>query len=137
MMHYKNKYQNKNHLVKTKNKIKSSKLHFGELGVISLSNEYFSKKELESFKRTISKKIKGKAQLIIKINPFLGITKKPNIRLGKGKGPIDYWVAPIKKGSILFEIKTDHSNIESIKNILSTIIKKLSFKTKIVSKEYL
>ena len=90
MLHYKNKYQNKNHLINLKNKIKSSKLHFGSLGIISLENTYFKKKELEAFKRTILKKIKGKGQLIIKITPFLGITGKPNIRLGKGKGAIDY-----------------------------------------------
>lgn len=136
MLHYKNKYQNKNHLINIKNKIKSSKLHFGSIGIISLETCYFKKKELEAFKRTVLKKIKGKGQLIIKIHPFLGVTSKPNIRLGKGKGAIDYWVYPVKKGFILFEIKCSPENLISIFNILNILKKKLSFKTKLIKTYY-
>jgi len=90
-MKYTNKYKNKNHLIKNKNKMKSSILHFGNIGLISLENKYLNSKELESCKRNILKRIKSKGTLVVKVNPFLGITAKPlATRMGKGKGMIDY-----------------------------------------------
>ena len=132
-MKYSNKYKNKNHLIKTKNKICSSVLHFGNIGLISLDSKYLNSKELESCKRNILKRIKSKGTLIVKVNPFLGVTSKPfATRMGKGKGMIDKWVLPAKKSMVLFEVKCPEQNITQVKWALNLASNSLSIKTKIV-----
>lgn len=132
-MKYSNKYKNKNHLIKTKNKICSSVLHFGNIGLISLESKYLNSKELESCRRNILKRIKSKGTLIVKINPFLGVTSKPlATRMGKGKGMIDKWVLPTKKSMVLFEVKCPEYNKTQVKWALNLASNSLSIKTKII-----
>jgi len=134
-MKYTNKYKNKNHLIKTKNKICSSTLHFGNIGLISLESKYLNAKELDSCKKNILKRIKSKGTLIMKINPFLGVTTKPlATRMGKGKGMIDFWALPAKKSMVLFEIKCNVCDKDHIKWALELASNSLSIKTKIIKK---
>lgn len=88
-MKYNTKLKNKTHFIKVKNKIKSSTLHFGTIGLIVLKNGYIDSQAFDSCKKNILKRIKSKGKLITKSYPFLGVTSKPiAIRMGKGKGPI-------------------------------------------------
>jgi len=136
-MKYTNKFKNKTHFIKIKNKINSSKLHFGNIGLISLNSSYLNSKEFDSCKNKILKLIKSKGKLIIKVNPFLGVTSKPiAIRMGKGKGMIDKWVIPTKKGTILFEVVCSKEHLVHIKNSLEIASNNLSISTKIITEYY-
>ena len=140
MIKYINKYKNKNHLLKPKNKIISSILTIGTIGIISITTGYLTEKELESCKKNILKKIKNienKKNLIIKRNPFLNQTFKPlATRMGKGKGLITKWLLPIKKGMVLFELKCTKQTETQIKGALKLALHSLSIKTKIIKNIY-
>lgn len=137
MVKYTNKYKNKNHLIKTKNKLCSSVLHFGNIGVIALDTKYLNSKELDSCKKNILKRIKSKGELIVKINPFLGITSKPlATRMGKGKGMIDTWALPVKRGMVLYEVKCPIQNLTQIRWALNLASNSLSIKIKIIEKVF-
>lgn len=80
-------------------------LDFGTIGLKALESGYISARQLESARQAMSRKIKKKGKLWIKIFPYLPITKKPTeVRMGKGKGNVSHWVAKIKGGAVLFEV---------------------------------
>ena len=80
-------------------------LNFGTMGLKSLESGLISAKQIESARQAISRKIKKRGKLWIKIFPNLPITKKPTeVRMGKGKGAVSHWVARIRGGSIIFEV---------------------------------
>ena len=80
-------------------------LNFGTIGLKSLESGLISAKQIESARQAISRKIKKKGKLWIKIFPNLPITKKPTeVRMGKGKGNVSHWVARVRGGSVIFEI---------------------------------
>ena len=92
-----------------------------------------SAKQLESARQAITRKLKKQGKLWIKIFPGLPITKKPNeTRMGKGKGTVQYWVARVTGGTILFEL----TSISQKKALAAfhTGSRKLSIKTKIIKK---
>jgi large subunit ribosomal protein L16 len=78
---------------------------FGSIGMRALKNTRITARQIESARKAINRYIKREGQLIIRIFPDKPITKKPiEVRQGKGKGSVEYWVALIKKGKILFEL---------------------------------
>lgn len=84
---------------------KSNKLKFGTLGIKSQSSALISARQIEAARRAITRTIKRKGKLWIRIFPNLAITAKPNeSRMGKGKGSVSYWVSKIAAGTVLFEI---------------------------------
>ena len=85
---------------------KNIKFHFGIFGFKALQTGWISSKNLESIRKILNKQLKKKGSYIIKIFPNYTITKKPlEVRMGKGKGNVDSWVFPIKKGTLFVEIK--------------------------------
>ena len=81
------------------------KVAFGSIGMRALKNARITARQIESARKAINRYIKREGQLIIRIFPDKPITKKPiEVRQGKGKGSVEYWVALIKKGKILFEL---------------------------------
>ena len=84
---------------------KGNKISFGEFGLQSLDFARITAKQIEAARIAISRKVKRGAKLWIRIFPHKPVTKKPaEVRMGKGKGEIDRYVAPIKKGTMLYEI---------------------------------
>ena len=82
-----------------------SNLHFGTFGLKALESGLVTAKQLEAARQAISRKIKKKGKVWIKIFPNLPVTKKPtSIRMGKGKGNVSHWVCKIRGGSVLFEV---------------------------------
>ena len=80
-------------------------LSFGTIGLKSLESGLISARQIESARQAISRKIKKKGKLWIKIFPNLPITKKPTeVRMGKGKGNVSHWVARVRGGSVIFEV---------------------------------
>jgi large subunit ribosomal protein L16 len=84
---------------------KTNKLIFGTIGLKAASSGLVHARHLEACRQAISRKIKRKGKLWIRIFPYLPITSKPSeSRMGKGKGSISHWAAKVKSGTVLFEL---------------------------------
>ena len=84
---------------------KGNKVSFGEYGLQSMDFARITGRQIEAARIAITRKVRRGAKLWIRIFPHKPVTKKPaEVRMGKGKGDIDRYVAPIKKGTMLYEI---------------------------------
>ncbi|MBK23963.1 MAG: 50S ribosomal protein L16 [Halobacteriovorax sp.] len=107
---------------------------FGEYGIQAVSCGYITNRQIEAARIAMTRKIKRGGQVWIKIFPDKSLTRKPaEVRMGKGKGSPDSWVAVVKPGRILFEIK--HTEPELSIEALKLACYKLPVKTKIVKRE--
>ena len=80
-------------------------LAFGEFGLQSLTRGPMTGQQIEAARVTISRHLKRTGKLWIRVFPHKPISKKPaEVRMGQGKGPVEYYVAVIKPGAILFEL---------------------------------
>lgn len=79
---------------------------FGEYGLKSLENGRITARQIEAARRAMSRHIKRGGKVWIRIFPDKPITKKPlEVRQGSGKGNVEYWVAQVQRGKVLFEIE--------------------------------
>ncbi|MEJ5207798.1 50S ribosomal protein L16 [Denitratimonas sp. CY0512] len=79
---------------------------FGEFGLKATTRGELTARQIEAARRTISRHVKRGGKLWIRVFPDKPISKKPiEVRMGKGKGPVEYWVAPIQPGRMLYEIE--------------------------------
>lgn len=86
--------------------LRGSSVSFGEYGLKSVSRGRMTARQIEAARRAISRHVKRGGKIWIRIFPDKPITKKPlEVRMGKGKGSVEYWVAQIKPGTMLFEIE--------------------------------
>jgi large subunit ribosomal protein L16 len=86
--------------------VRGSSVSFGEYGLKSVSRGRLTARQIESARRTISRHVKRGGKIWIRIFPDKPITKKPlEVRMGKGKGSVEYWVAQIRPGTMLYEIQ--------------------------------
>lgn len=84
---------------------KSNKLIFGVIGLKAAEAGIIGARQLEAARQAITRKIKRKGKVFIKIFPDLPITaKSTGVRMGKGKGQISHWGARVRGGTVLFEI---------------------------------
>ena len=80
-------------------------LAFGEFGLQSLTRGPMTGQQIEAARVTISRHLKRKGKLWIRVFPHKPVTKKPaEVRMGQGKGPVEFYVAVIKPGAVLFEL---------------------------------
>ena len=80
-------------------------LSFGEFGLKSLENGWIKNTQIEAVRVILARQLHKGGKLWIRIFPDKSITKKPaEVRMGKGKGELDHWVAVVKRGRILFEL---------------------------------
>ncbi|MCK4493524.1 MAG: 50S ribosomal protein L16 [Methylococcales bacterium] len=85
---------------------RGSSVSFGEFGLKATTRGRITARQIESARRTITRHVKRGGKLWIRIFPDKPITKKPlEVRMGKGKGSVEYWVAQIKPGTMLYEIQ--------------------------------
>ena len=83
-----------------------NKVSFGDFGLKATSRGRITARQIEAARRTITRHIKRGGKLWIRIFPDKPITKKPlEVRQGKGKGNVEYWVAQIQPGRVLYEIE--------------------------------
>jgi large subunit ribosomal protein L16 len=79
-------------------------ISFGEYGIKTLEPGWLTSRQIEAARIAVTRAMKREGQVWIRIFPDKPITKKPaEVRMGKGKGAPEYWVAPIRPGKILFE----------------------------------
>ena len=86
--------------------VRGSKVSFGEFGLKAISRGRITARQIESARRAMTRRIKRGGKVWIRIFPDVPITKKPlEVRQGKGKGNVEYWVAKIQPGRMLYEME--------------------------------
>lgn len=81
------------------------RIEFGDFGLKSLEPHWITSRQIEAARIALNRYMKRQGQLWIRVFPDKPVTKKPaEVRMGKGKGSPEYWVAVIKPGTIIFEI---------------------------------
>jgi len=85
---------------------RGGKVSFGDFGLQAVEPGRISQRQIEAARMTIQRKVSRQGQLFIRIFPDKPITKKPlETRMGKGKGSVEGWVAVVKPGRMLYEMK--------------------------------
>jgi large subunit ribosomal protein L16 len=108
-------------------------LNFGEYGLKALEPERVTARQIEAARRAISRHVKRVGRLWIRIFPDVPVTRKPaEVRMGSGKGSVEFWVCRVKPGRILFEI--DGVPEEIAREALSLAAAKLPIKTKFIAR---
>ena len=112
------------------------RLSNGMFGVKALDSVFVTSRQIEAARIAATRYMKREGQLWIKIFPDKPITKKPlEVRMGKGKGALDHYVAVVKPGRILFEISG--VPIDVAKEALRLASQKLPVKTKfVIARDY-
>ncbi|MCB0733301.1 MAG: 50S ribosomal protein L16 [Flavobacteriales bacterium] len=82
------------------------RIEFGEFGLKSLEPHWITSRQIEAARIALNRYMKREGKVWIRIFPDKPVTKKPaEVRMGKGKGSPEYWVAVVKPGTILFEVE--------------------------------
>ncbi len=85
---------------------RGSSVSFGEYGLKAIDRGRLTARQIESARRALTRHVKRGGKIWIRVFPDKPITKKPlEVRQGKGKGNVEYWVAQIRPGKVLFEIE--------------------------------
>ena len=107
------------------------RLSFGEYGLKTLENEFITQRQIESARRAMTRFIKRGGKVWIRIFPDKVVTRLPaETRMGKGKGAPEFWVAPVKRGQMLFELSG--VNLEVAHEAFRLASHKLPVKTKFI-----
>ncbi|GAA4806010.1 50S ribosomal protein L16 [Litoribaculum gwangyangense] len=108
----------------------------GTFGIKALDSNFLTSRQIEAARIAATRYMKREGQLWIKIFPDKPITKKPlEVRMGKGKGAVEYWVAVVKPGRVLFEI--GGVPLDVAKEALRLAAQKLPVKTKfLIARDY-
>lgn len=108
-------------------------LNHGSFGLKALEPERITARQIEAARRSISRHVKRVGRLWIRVFPDLPVTGKPaEVRMGKGKGSVEYWACRVKPGRILFEIDGVPEDIA--RTAFERASAKLPIKTKFVSR---
>lgn len=110
---------------------RGSQIAFGSFAIKSLDESWVTARQIEAARIAVTRYMKREGQIWIRIFPDKPVTKKPaEVRMGKGKGNPELWVAPVKPGRIIFE--ADGVPYEVAKEALRLASQKLPVKTKFV-----
>ena len=86
--------------------VRGSSVAFGEYGLKATSRARMTAREIEAARRAMTRYVKRGGQIWIRVFPDVPITQKPlEVRMGSGKGNVEYWVAKVLPGKVLFEIE--------------------------------
>ena len=106
---------------------------FGRFGLVASGRGRITARQIEAARRAMTRYIKRGGNIWIRIFPDKPITKKPlEVRMGKGKGNVEYWVALVQPGKIMFEL--DGVSEAAAKEALSLAAAKLPMHTKVVKR---
>lgn len=112
--------------------LRGAEVHWGDYGLQALEPGWVSARQIEAARRAIVRSLRRRGRIWIRIFPDKPVTQKPaETRMGKGKGNVEYWVAVVKPGRIMFEVGGGLSE-DSAKEALRLASYKLAIKTKIV-----
>ncbi len=106
----------------------------GSYGLKAMESVWLTSRQIESARVALTRHMKREGQVWIKVFPDKPVTSKPaEVRMGKGKGALDHWVAVVRAGRIIFE--ADGVPIETAKEALRLAAQKLPIRTKFVTRE--
>jgi large subunit ribosomal protein L16 len=107
---------------------------FGDYGLVAMEPAWIKSNQIEACRITMSRHFRRGGKIYIRIFPDKPVTKKPQeVRMGKGKGAVEYWVSVVKPGRVLFEV----ANVteEQAKEAFRLASHKLPIQTKMVKRE--
>ena len=108
-------------------------LNFGSFGLKALEPERVTARQIEAARRAITRHMKRAGRVWIRIFPDVPVTsKQTEVRMGKGKGSVDYWACRVKPGRVMFEI--DGVNEEIAREALRLGAAKLPIKTRFIQR---
>ena len=111
-----------------------AKVSFGEYGLQAVERGRITARQIEAARRAMTRHMKRQGRVWIRVFPDTPVTSKPTeVRMGKGKGSVDFWAAKIKPGRIMFEI--DGVGESVAKEALRLASMKLPVKTRIVVRQ--
>ena len=114
--------------------IRGAEVSFGEYGLQALEPGWITARQIEAARRSIVRGMKRRGKVWIRIFPYKPYTHKPpETRMGSGKGNVEYYVAPVKPGRIMFEVSGLAEDIAVA--ALKSAQYKFSIKTKVVSRQ--
>jgi large subunit ribosomal protein L16 len=109
-------------------------LNFGTFGLKALQPERVTARQIEAARRAMTREMKRQGRVWIRIFPDVPVSSKPTeVRMGKGKGSVDFWAAKVKPGRIMFEI--DGVTEPVAREALRLAAMKLPVKTRVVVRE--
>ena len=116
--------------------LRGNKITYGEYGIVATEPAWITANQIEAARVAMTRYIKRGGKVWIKIFPDKPVTAQPaETRMGTGKGNLEYWVAVVKPGRVMFEISGVSEEIA--KEALRLAVHKLPIKCKIVSREAL
>jgi len=110
-----------------------NKISFGQYGLKAMERGRMTSRQIESARRAMTRKVKRGAKILIRVFPDKPITNKPlEVRMGKGKGSVEYWVAQVQPGRVLYEMQ----GVEEVvaREAFELAAAKLPFKTQFVTR---
>ena len=113
--------------------IRGGKVSFGEYGLKATERGRMTARQIEAARRALTREMKRAGKVYIRVFPDKPITKKPlEVRMGKGKGSVEYWIAQIQPGRMLFEV--EGISAELAERAFALASAKLPFKTTFVKR---
>ena len=113
---------------------RGNQVTFGTYALQATDRDFLTSRQIEAARRALTRHMKRQGRVWIRIFPDTPVTSKPTeVRMGKGKGSVDFWAAKVKPGRIMFEI--DGVAEEIAKEALRLAAMKLPIKTRIVVRE--
>jgi len=111
-----------------------SKVSFGEFGLKSVERGKLTARQIEAARRAMTRHIKRGGKIWIRVFPDVPVSKKPlEVRMGKGKGNVEFWVCKIQPGRVLYEMEGVSEGIA--REAFRLAAAKLPFKTTFVSRQ--
>jgi large subunit ribosomal protein L16 len=111
-----------------------SKVSFGEFGLKAIERGMITARQIESARRAMTRHIKRGGKIWIRVFPDVPVSKKPlEVRMGKGKGNVEFWVCKIQPGRVLYEMEGVNEVIA--REAFKLASAKLPFKTTFVSRQ--
>ncbi len=111
-----------------------NKVSFGEFGLKAVERGKITARQIEAARRAMTRHIKRGGKIWIRVFPDVPVSKKPlEVRMGKGKGNVEYWVCKIQPGRVLYEMEGVNESIA--REAFRLAAAKLPFKTTFVSRQ--
>ena len=111
-----------------------TQLNFGSYGLKAVTPERVTARQIEAARRAITRHLRRAGRVWIRIFPDVPVSSKPaEVRMGKGKGSVDFWSAKVKPGRVMFEI--DGVSDVVAREALRLAAMKLPIKTRVVQRE--
>jgi large subunit ribosomal protein L16 len=111
-----------------------SKVSFGEYGLKAVERGRITARQIEAARRAMTRHVKRGGKIWIRVFPDVPVSKKPlEVRMGKGKGNVEYWVCKIQPGRVLYEMEGVEETIA--REAFKLAAAKLPFKTSFVSRQ--